>query len=128
MNVIEGAVPGVKILEPRTFGDPGDSFGKPGRANAMKRRGFLAPSCRTICRPLQPACFADCIFKSPPPLKENWSLSPGERFSISRWTCGWVLRLSGNPLSPNSREKMESNCGFLWVLRTDLFRCKTTPW
>ena len=43
MNVIEGVVPGVKILEPRTLATPGDSFGETWQSQRYEEAGIPGP-------------------------------------------------------------------------------------
>ena len=85
MNVIEGAVPGVKI-EPRTLATPG-ILRETRRANAMKRRGFRplragqsVVLCAGVLRGLH-------LQVAPSP-QGKLVLSPGERFSIRGGRAG----------------------------------------
>jgi dTDP-4-dehydrorhamnose 3,5-epimerase len=65
VNIIETAIPGVLIIEPRVFGDARGFFhGNVERRPPLPRPASIWPSCRTITAARKEVCCAGCISRT----------------------------------------------------------------
>ncbi len=65
MNIIETAIPGLLIIEPRVFGDERGFFTESWNAKSFAAAGSTSISCRTITAARRKACCAACITSRP---------------------------------------------------------------
>ena len=87
MNVIETALPGVVVIEPRIFRDDRGYFLETWSAAGTARPACRSSSRRTTCRARSRASSGGCITSSPP-ARASWSAWRTARSSTWRSTSG----------------------------------------
>ena len=110
MNVIEGQVPGVKILEPRTFGDPRGFFRETWHIQRYEEAGIPGPFVQDNLSSSAAGVLGDCL-QVAPSLQENSCPSPEAPSWILRWTCGWLTHIWTTCDSRTHRRKWKTTVG-----------------